>query len=280
MEREPRLPGVTLTAISIDIISHEKLGDLADVDTQSKWLSFLQRACVCGVYIGPPCSTWSVSRWRFYSHDDGGPRPTRTSLEPYGLRSLRLREVRDLLLGNVLLLFAFDLMLVQLVLGRVCVIEHPAPGKVPNAASIWNLQVFKQLLRFPGIQELCIFQGYFGAISPKPTHFAVSNSPNARTLIESCRTVSILPPPLAMGKSGEAGSGFNTSQLKEYPGALSRGLARIALAWLRNHYISDFVQSGEILSRNSDRELIRPFEVDLIGLFNRGTDTRGQRGNF
>lgn len=245
---------------------------------QQRWLSFLLRACVCAVFIGPPCSTWSVSRWRYYSHDDEGPRPTRSAAEPFGFQSLRLKELRDILLGNVLLLFAFDLLLVQLTLGRICVIEHPAPGKIPNAASIWSLAVFRQIMRFPGVAELFVFQGHYGAISPKPTHFAVSNSPNAQQLLDSCRSVEILPPALVMGKTGEAGSGFNTSQLKEYPGALSRGLALIALDWLHTHFV-DHVQETGTMSE-SDRDLLKPFTVDLTGLFERGSDTRGHRGNM
>lgn len=277
-ETEPKPPGVVLTAISIDIIFHAKLGDLSDLQVQQRWLSFLLRACVCAVFIGPPCSTWSVSRWRYYSHDDEGPRPTRSAAEPFGFQSLRLKELRDILLGNVLLLFAFDLLLVQLTLGRICVIEHPAPGKIPNAASIWSLAVFRQIMRFPGVAELFVFQGHYGAISPKPTHFAVSNSPNAQQLLDSCRSVEILPPALVMGKTGEAGSGFNTSQLKEYPGALSRGLALIALDWLHTHFV-DHVQETGTMSE-SDRDLLKPFTVDLTGLFERGSDTRGHRGNM
>lgn len=276
-ETEPKPPGVVLTAISIDIIFHAKLGDLSDLQVQQRWLSFLLRASVCAVFIGPPCSTWSVSRWRYYSHDDEGPRPTRSAAEPFGFQSLRLKELRDILLGNVLLLFAFDLLLVQLTLGRICVIEHPAPGKIPNAASIWSLAVFRQIMRFPGVAELFVFQGHYGAISPKPTHFAVSNSPNAQQLLDSCRSVEILPPALVMGKTGEAGSGFNTSQLKEYPGALSRGLALIALDWLHTHFV-DHVQETNTMSE-SDRDLLKPFTVDLTGLFERGSDTRGHRGN-
>ena len=277
-EMEPKPPGVILTAVSIDIIFHEKLGDLSDLQVQQRWLSFLLRACVSAVFIGPPCSTWSVSRWRYYLHDDEGPRPTRSAAEPFGFQSLRLKELRDILLGNVLLLFAFDLLLVQLTLGRICVIEHPAPGKVPNAASIWSLSVFRQLMRFLGVKELFVFQGYYGAISPKPTHFAVSNSPNAQQLLDSCRSVEILPPALAMGKTGDAGSGFNTSQLKEYPGALSRGLALIALDWLQTHFVDPVQEVGTM--SHSDNDLLKPFTVDLTGLFERGSDTRGHRGNL
>ena len=193
---------------------------------------------------------------------------------------MRLREIRDIILGNVLLLFALDVLLLQLLLGRICVIEHPAPGtdRVKQAASIWHLQVMKQLQRFPGIQEIMVFQGHFGAISPKPTHFAVSNAPEAQVLIDGCRTTTVLPQALEMGKTKD-NTTFNTSQLKEYPEGLSRGLAAIALHWLHQHGTTDVVQSHDPLAPEY-QELIQPFRVDLIGLFGRGADTRGQCGNL
>ena len=214
-ETSPVPDGMVLTAISVDIIFHEQRGDLSDEGMQCQWLDFILRACVAAVFIGPPCSTWSASRWRYYLQNDEGPRPTRNASLPFGFPSLRLREIRDVILGNVLLLFALDVLLLQLILGRICVIEHPAPGtdKVKQAAGIWNLQVMKQLKRYPAIQELSVYQGLFGAVSPKPTHLAVSNSPGAQDLLDACKTTEVLPPPLEMGKSKD-NSALNTSQLK------------------------------------------------------------------
>ena len=179
------------------------------MQVQQRWLSFLLRACVCAVFIGPPCSTWSVSRWRYYSHDDEGPRPTRSAAEPFGFQSLRLKELRDILLGNVLLLFAFDLLLVQLTLGRICVIEHPAPGKVPNAASIWSLAVFRQLMRFPGVEELYLsskvtMERYLQnrRILQSATHL------HAQQLLDSCRSVEIFAPGSGDGQDWGSWLGF------------------------------------------------------------------------
>ena len=95
--------GIHMTIVSVDIIFHELLGDLTNGAIQDRWLSFLARACVCAACIGPPCSTWSISRWRFYTCQDGGPRPVRSRQLPFGQASLRLREVRENILGNKLL---------------------------------------------------------------------------------------------------------------------------------------------------------------------------------
>ena len=67
----------------------------------------------------PSFSTWSISRWRHLTENDGGPRPVRSVDEPYGLGSLSLGELRDIILGNSLLFFAFAAMLVQASLRRI-----------------------------------------------------------------------------------------------------------------------------------------------------------------
>ena len=186
---------------------------------------------------------------------------------PFGLQSLRLRKIRDIILRNVLLLFAFDVLLLQLTLGRICVIEHPAPGtdKVRRAASIWNLKVMKLLKRFPAIQELSVYQGLYGAVSPKPALFCELFSHAAQKLLDECKITEILPPRLEMGRAAD-GSAFNTSQLKEYPETLSK---RTRL---------DVQHSATLDPEYQD--LISPFRVDLIGLFGRGADTRGHGGNL
>lgn len=112
--------GVTVTPISVDIFFDQHTGDLSDVGIQARWIDFISRATVCAAYFGPPCSTWSVSRWRYFTEGDDGPRPTRSMQDPYGLSTLRLRELRDTLLGNILLMFSFTVMLLQLQFGRVC----------------------------------------------------------------------------------------------------------------------------------------------------------------
>ena len=74
--------GHFLTTISVDIIFHRDKGDLTSAECQRKWLHFLRTACVCAIYLGPPCSTWSISRWRHLTENDNGPRPVRSVSEP------------------------------------------------------------------------------------------------------------------------------------------------------------------------------------------------------
>ena len=261
--------GVMITAISVDIIFDSDRGDLSRVDTQERWLTFLKRATVAGVYFGPPCNTWSVSRWRAVSCDDGGPRPIRTLQHPFGLLALRLRELKEVILGNSLLFFAILAALIQGLMARVSVIEHPEPRDKTKYPSIWYLPAFGALRRLPGFEEVTLFQGYFGAISPKPTRFGITGCESPEALLNEFRVTEILPPPLAMGRtSGE----FSTAQLKEYPAGLSRGLAELSLQWIRHRYAEQEERSS---MDETLRPLVTPFLVDCTDVFQRGADTRG-----
>lgn len=261
--------GIHVTIVSVDIIFHEKLGDLTSDAIQDRWIAFLTRACVIAAYIGPPCSTWSISRWRFCTCMDDGPRPVRSRLQPFGLTTLRLREVRENILGNKLLFFAFDVMLRQLLQGRVCLIEHPEPRDVSQFPCIWMLKAFRQLCRFPDLQELTVWQGLYGGVSPKPTRLAVCGVPDAQDIFDRHRTTSVMPAPLQMGKSKD--NGYSTSQLKEYPSALAHAMADLATSWAWAH--SSNVQDHAV--ELCDRDLVKPFEVNYTDLFARGADTRG-----
>ena len=264
--------GHYLTTVSVDIIFHGTKGDLSSPACQTRWLNFLKTACVCAIFLGPPCSTWSISRWRYYSAiEDCGPRPTRSVGQPFGSDALTIRELLDICLGNTLLLFSFSAMLIQAWHGRVGVLEHPAPRDLEKYPSIWGLGAFRHLLRVGTVKAFDIYQGYFGALSPKPTRLAVCGQPKAEILLASCHTTNVLPPPLKMGK--EEGRGYSTSQLKEYPSAMARGLAMLAHQWILDHCSKETCVEP---AAEFDRELVEPFCIDMVGLFTRGADTRGQ----
>ena len=273
LEQSPTPDGTVLTCLSVDILFHHQYGDLSLESTQQKWLHFMETADVIATFIGPPCSTWSVSRWRFYTAGDDGPRPVRTVQEPFGIQSCRLSEIKDLVLGNLLLYFALAVMVIQASLGRIGVLEHPSPVDYEKYPSIWNLDAYKILHSFDSFTECEIFQGLYGAISPKPTTLGICGLSEPLSILRTFETTSILPPPLKMGRcsTADGSSSFSTSALKEYPPALCRGLAKLATRWLQLH-----CQTAEVLPRPSvDRKLVEPFLINYTGLMVRGADTRG-----
>ena len=155
-------PGYVVTAISVDIIFDSRNGDLTRVEIQQLWVDFISRATVVGAYLAPPCNTWSISRWRALS-DGMGPRPVRSASQPFGLPSMSLREVEHVLLGNSLLFFAMDIMVLQSFLNRIAVIEHPVPHDPLFYPSIWHTTAMKMIRTIPAFVEVDVFQGYYGA---------------------------------------------------------------------------------------------------------------------
>ena len=261
-------PGYVVTAISVDIIFDAVTGDLARRDIQSKWIDFVKRATVVGVYFGPPCNTWSISRWRALSIDDG-PRPVRSVNNPLGLPSLRIKEIRDVILGNRLLFFALELTLIQAMLSRIAVLEHPAPHKKEHFPAIWHLPVVEALRILGTFVELDIYQGYYGAVSPKPTRLGIAGCRAPGPIFARFYTTSTLPPPLKMGKGkGE----YNTAQLKEYPVAFSRALAQLSVEWWQR-----CCEGNPVESCTDDLiDFVRPFDVVCTDIHSRGADTRGR----
>ena len=72
--------GLTLFPISVDIILSKEHGDLLSPTTQAFWVRLAMGGAIHYVLGGPPCETWSISRWRFF--DEGvGRKPLRSGLD-------------------------------------------------------------------------------------------------------------------------------------------------------------------------------------------------------
>lgn len=216
-------PWSTPLVISLDIVVDRVNGNCMDPKVRSFWLGAMRAGYIAGVLAGPPCESWSVSRERWHT-DHKGPRPLRTAASPWTLISLLLREARQVYAANSLLMFSIAAFIIQWMLGKYAMLEHPAPPdpeRFPNAPSIWNLSVLDLLTKLPGICRNHIFQGHHGAKSPKPTCLMLAHGPMLSQFARPFRTRMDLPPALRMGKV-EGGSGeYNTASLKEYPAELN-----------------------------------------------------------
>ena len=232
----PTLPGGILCPISIDIIFDEKTCNLMQKSVQDFWLAQSARGLIHMVVCGPPCETWSVSRFRFLT-EQTGPRPIRSCEDDetmWGLRQLKLKEIRQLRIGNVLLQFCLLLAASQAGARKSAFLERPAPseercGHLPP--SIWRLQIMRLLLRHPSCITIPILQGLYGGLSPKPTWLLLVCEANLHSTIkgimETSRNRIVLPKAIQMGRA-TTHEGYNTAPLKRYPAALCRALARAA----------------------------------------------------
>lgn len=216
------LAGVTVHVISLDVVISAN-GDLMNEGVREYWTMAVAQGWVVGLLAGPPCETWSRARHRILGSPGGGPRPLRSATELWGLRSLRLRELKQVVFGNTLLIFVVEIMIQLAVSGGFGALEHPAEPDEDHLPSIFKLPLVRLLKRLPGVDTVRLFQGYLGSESPKPTDLVTLNLPDLAATIKCHHTRTTLPETRSIGKDAEGN--YLTSRLKEYPPAMCRALA-------------------------------------------------------
>jgi len=228
-----RHPGIVVHTLSVDIILDSQWGDVSDEKVQNFWVSAAQRGWVVAFLGGPPCETWSRAREHtLASTTKRGPRVIRSAQQPWGFGSLSLREIRQILVGNQLMMFCLMMMTVLYDVGGCGALEHPARPPKTTSASIWNTPLLQMLLLLPGFHLWEFAQGLLGAVSAKPTMILALNLPTLGQQICRWRVVDELPKAVSIGQ-GTDGK-FHTMVLKEYPPGLCGALATSFWQTLRN----------------------------------------------
>ena len=221
--------GFLLHVVSLDIIIDKKFGDLSDPQVQAFWISGIQQGWVHGFLGGPPCATWSKARAVQPCSDQIDPRrrlprPVRSAVHLWGLPELALRELDQVIGGNVLLGFCLESILSLAVQGMTGIVEHPAEPEGDDFPSIWKLPLVQLILTLPGAERVKLAQGLLGADSPKPTELLAVNLPSIKHDICSWRITPDLPRNSNIGRNQDGV--FKTTQLKEYPPAFCAALAQ------------------------------------------------------
>ena len=224
-----------LLVASLDLVLSRQYGDLQNHTTQEYWLSAAKEGAIFAFVAGPPCESWSISRWH---EDEGysGPKPVRDGNEPnrliWALAVLRLRDLRQLDVANELLLYTCLLYVAQQWTGGCAILEHPQlpePRDQQQPASIWLLPLLRYIQKCPQTHAINIKQGFWGAESPKPTRLLISipgtTAQEIHQWLDEERTTRTLPKPIQMGKTG-AGP-YRTAALKRYPPGLCRGIGNV-----------------------------------------------------
>ena len=251
LEEIPCPDGVLLHVVSVDIVFGRN-ADLLRRESRSIWLRVFAAKLVLAFFSGPPCETYSVAR--YHQIEGKRLRPLRSIDHQWGLRSLSLREQRQVIVANMLILFSFLCFLLQQVGGHFGMLEHPEPSSDAKKPAIWRTQIWR-LLESYNTQTICVFQGLYGAVSPKPTRLAFTpQQADLKMTLSKYQTTDTLPKASSIGLS-EDGS-FKTAQLKEYPAALNRALAGVFSRWHHN------VKTSEPIALPEDLQaLLRQFEV-------------------
>ena len=216
--------------LSVDIVFSEELGNLAKPAVYSKFRDAFQCGLLVAAGCGPPCESWS--RARLHGAQDGGPMTLRSAAHLQGLPALQLKEFGQVAIGNDLLGIAINLAIVALIAGAYFFLEHPKCPPETEAASIWLIPLVRWLLIQPGVSIHHVWQGHYGAPSPKPTSLMMCNAPPGvpRKLIDA-RITQTLPQATSIGKDSQGA--WLTTRLKAYPPALCSVLAEIMSDFLK-----------------------------------------------
>ena len=142
-------------------------GDISRPQTRYFWLGAIHARWVVAIIGGPPCETWSQARERSIADHAFAPRVLRVPETPWGLPSLRLKELRQIRVGNDLMGFILEAVVMLYCVGGVAALEHPAAPTSEESVSIWRTPILALLLSLPGIELVSLAQGLWGAKSPK-----------------------------------------------------------------------------------------------------------------
>ena len=214
--------GTVLHVVSLDLMTDKTWGDASRPETQRFWRRAADEGKVHGFLAGPPCETWSQARF-VTDGKSHGPRPVRSATQLWGLEAMSLRELEQVITGNDLLQFSFDMMLRLYFSDGFGVMEHPDEPQEEYKPSIWKLPIMDIFRAIANFREIGFGQGLLGAPSPKPTRLLVLNLPE---LLTSLRCHHLMKDPPKRSSIGKHCDGtWKTAYLKEYPPAMSRALA-------------------------------------------------------
>ena len=179
--------------ISLDVVLSSVWGDLLNPTSRTFWLGAIRDRQVVAMIGGPPCETWSQARERAVAGDRRAPRVLRNGAAPWGLDSLRLRELLQVRVGNSLMGFQIEATVELYCTGGVAITEHPAPPVQDSSATIWRTPIMVLLQTMPGCELTILAQGLWGAKSPKPTAFFTVNAPGFRQALRAWQVAKDTP---------------------------------------------------------------------------------------
>eukprot|EP00435_Cladocopium_sp_Y103_P076206 s119_g81.t1 len=167
--------------VSIDIALLGEKGDLLRRDTQLFWLRQAGRGAIHLLVGGPPCETWSIVRFRYFT-ERTGPRPLRSGDHVgtwiWGLPVLLVKWLRQIHFGNSLLHFFIRMVVLQALNRRRALLEHPGlpdPRPQGQPASIWLLPELHMVLQ---LADTNVIPGILWCESTE-THEAPAGAPSS-----------------------------------------------------------------------------------------------------
>ena len=218
---------MAVEVISLDIVYDAKLCDMRDPQSRAVWMGYVRSGFFLGVVGAPPCETYSAARMRAITEQDGGPPPLRSVAEPWGLSTLTLKQQRQVLVSNDLMQGWLMFFITAYSTGTAVLMEHPAESsRHPEAASIWRTAELHMIDQMQNTKRHMVIQGLYGAVSAKPTTFAVGHIPRFAQILKAW----VAPDAAIRARSWIRLEGKNhdgtwkTAQGKAYPSRLNAAL--------------------------------------------------------
>ena len=248
--------------LAIDVCIHAEKGDLLSHKALLFWESkVLERRVVAGG-AGPPCETWTASRYR-----PGGPGPLRSQSHLFGLPRLTRSQRAQVDTGNQLLLAALHFFALLLKTGGAFFLEHPQfPDWTPEPApSIWLEETIGELRKAPCVMLYSFDQGCLGQASVKPTSMLLLRLPQVARDIQRhgvngrCgRSFQAQP---SIGK--DASGAWHTAKLKVYPPKLNEILASGIVSYCNSIAATRDEHACEELPQHLSHDLTPFFAADV-----------------
>ena len=139
--RPPR--NYVLHVVSLKFVIYPIWGDATDPSTRPYWLWAAHEGFILGFLASPPCETWSITWGKQLDNpkakDKHMPRILRTEERLWGLPSLALKELVQIITSYCLLTFSILMARTMIQTGGIWIVEHPAEPKEDDAASFWKL---------------------------------------------------------------------------------------------------------------------------------------------
>ena len=191
------------------------------------WLQLIRARKVAGAHAGPPCETYSFARW--IEVEGGGPRPLRTTSEPWGKDELTIKEVEQVFVGTVLMLQAIYLLLLVFLHGGSFSLEHPkGQGGKDGKWSIWDSAFVQQLLLCAEVRRVDFLQGPLGQPFPKPTSMLTGRLDQFATLLFDHYQPNWKPSDRLGGREKDSRQ-WKTAKAKAYPPLLCKAVVEAHL---------------------------------------------------
>ena len=240
-------------------LGYGKEHDLGSETVVRSLLIQIEMGLYDGIHTQPPCSTWSVVRWR-----PDGPPPVRSRDRPWGMEGLSKHLTKLVALHSILMRNSGRAIRAMAEAGGTISKEHPADRGHAPFPSIFATAYWKDLARRAGLKHTTFPQCMLGAPTKKMTTIASKGLEMTRFHLH-CNHASHSDVLFGLDEDGN----FRTRKAQAYPPEMCEALAEEHLsAWeSREPLMGEERAAEQILEEMKERQpdLGERFMVPEVG---------------